>query len=111
MNGKDNKQSPEVVALCGSTKFKNEFEKANRTLTLEGKLVISVGVFGHSDSLLLTKQQKKMLDEIHKRKIDLANSLMVIDVGEYIGESTREEIEYAEIQGKIVYYYSQYFAA
>jgi len=100
---------PEVVALCGSTRFKEEYEKVNRALTLEGKVVISVGVFGHSSSLLLTKAQKKMLDEIHRRKIDLANSIMVIDVDSYIGKSTENEIKYAQDMGKKVYYYSEYF--
>lgn len=106
---KRKKDFPEVVALCGSTKFKEEYEKVNCALTLEGKVVISVGVFGHSNGLLLTKTQKKVLDEIHRRKIDLANSIIVVDVDGYIGKSTRNEIKYAQDRGKKVYYYSEYF--
>lgn len=105
----DRQKFLEVVALCGSTKFKEEFEKVNRALTLEGKIVISVGVFGHSEKLLLTKTQKEILDKIHRGKIDIADSIMVLDVNGYIGDSTKGEIEYAEMQGKKVNYYSQYF--
>lgn len=105
----DRQEFLEVVALCGSTKFKEEFEKVNRALTLEGKIIISVGVFSHSEELLLTRIQKGILDKIHKRKIDMANSIMVLDVNRYIGDSTKGEIEYAEKQGKKVNYYSQYF--
>ena len=45
-----------------------------------------------------------MLDDMHKRKIDMADAIYVINVGGYIGESTRSEIEYAQRNGKIVYY-------
>jgi hypothetical protein len=101
-----------VITLCGSTRFKNEFMEAQKRLTLAGNIVISVGLFGHSgdsevwngmDEGKLTKT-KEMLDDMHKRKIDMADSIYVINVGGYIGESTRSEIEYAIRQGKKVEY-------
>ncbi|MBR2788676.1 MAG: hypothetical protein IKD94_05885 [Erysipelotrichaceae bacterium] len=101
-----------VITLCGSTRFKDEFMEANKKLTLEGNIVISVGLFGHSgdnevwenmDEGTLTKT-KKMLDDIHKRKIDMADEIFVINVGGYIGDSTRSEIDYALKHGKIVRY-------
>ena len=101
-----------VVTLCGSTRFKNEFMEAQKRLTLEGNIVISVGLFGHSgdqevwenmDEGTLTKT-KEMLDDMHKRKIDMADSIFVINVGGYIGDSTRSEIEYAKVKGKEVRY-------
>lgn len=97
-----------VITLCGSTRFKNEFMEAQKRLTLEGNIVISVGLFGHSgdsevwenmDEGTLTKT-KEMLDDMHKRKIDMADSIYVINVGGYIGESTKSEIEYALAHGK-----------
>lgn len=85
-----------VVTLCGSTRFKDEFYEAQKRLTLEGKIVISVGLFGHSgDAEVWTPGTKEMLDDMHKRKIDMADSIYVINVGGYIGSSTRSEIEYA----------------
>ena len=99
-----------VVTLCGSTRFKDEFMEAQKRLTLEGNIVISVGLFGHSgdsevwenmDEGTLTKT-KEMLDDMHKRKIDMADEIFVINVGGYIGESTRSEIEYAKETGKAV---------
>lgn len=95
---------PVIVTLCGSTRFKKEFEEENASLTLSGCLVISVGVFGHSDGVDLTDKEKQRLDFIHLRKIDLADEIRVINVGGYIGSSTRKEIEYAIKSGKLVTY-------
>ena len=101
-----------VVTLCGSTRFKKEFFAAQKKLTLEGKIVISVGLFGHSgdeevwdgmDEGTLGKT-KAMLDDMHKRKIDMADSIYVINMGGYIGDSTKSEIEYALAHGKAVEY-------
>ena len=79
--------------------------EAQKQLTLEGNIVISVGLFGHSgDEEVWTPGMKEMLDNMHKRKIDMADAIYVINVGGYIGESTRSEIEYALRNGKKVYY-------
>ena len=86
-----------VVTLCGSTRFKDEFYKVQKELTLKGYIVISVGLYGHSgdtevwenmDEGTLTKT-KEMLDDMHKRKIDMADEIYVINVGGYIGEGTK----------------------
>lgn len=103
---------PEIITLCGSTRFKEQFIDANKRLTLDGKIVISVGLFGHADGEFgrsITPEKKDILDWLHKKKIDLSDSIMVIDVNDYIGESTRSEIGYASERGKRVYYYSKYF--
>jgi len=101
-----------VITLCGSTKFKEQFLRIQKELTLKGNIVISVGLFGHSgdnevwenmDEGTLTKT-KAMLDDMHKRKIDMADEIFVINVNGYIGESTKSEIEYAKITGKKVNY-------
>lgn len=101
-----------VITLCGSTRFKNEFMEVQKRLTLEGNIVISVGLFGHSgdnevwenmDEGTLTRT-KEMLDDMHKRKIDMADEIFVINVGGYIGSSTQSEIEYAKANGKTVRY-------
>ena len=94
-----------VVTLCGSTRFKEEFFKAQKELTLQGCIVISVGLFGHSgDDEVWTEGTKEMLDDMHKRNIDMADEIFVINVGGYIGQSTRSEIEYAEKNGIAVRY-------
>ena len=101
-----------VITLCGSTRFKEQFIEAQKRLTLQGCIVISVGLFGHSgdtevwdnmDEGELTKI-KEMLDDMHKRKIDMADGIYVINVGNYIGDSTRSEIEYAKATGKTIEY-------
>ena len=102
-----------VITLCGSTRFKEQFMEAQKRLTLEGNIVISVGLFGHAgdqevwdgmDEGTLSKT-KEMLDDMHKRKIDMADEIYVINVDGYIGDSTRSEIQYAEAHGKPVRYY------
>lgn len=94
-----------VITLCGSTKFKDAFIKAQKDLTLQGNIVISVGLFGHSgDDEVWTEGTKAMLDDMHKRKIDMADEIFVINVGGYIGESTKSEIEYAKKNGRKVNY-------
>jgi hypothetical protein len=94
-----------VITLCGSTKFKDEFMEAQKRLSLEGNIVISVGLFGHSgDDEVWTDGIKEMLDDMHKRKIDMADGIYVINVGGYIGNSTRSEIEYAKSHGKTIEY-------
>ena len=92
-----------VITLCGSTRFKEQFLEVQKRLTLAGNIVISVGLFGHSgDAEVWTEGTKEMLDDMHKRKIDMADAIYVINVGGYVGESTRSEIEYAKSQGKEV---------
>ena len=94
-----------VITLCGSTKFKDEFLKEQKRLTLEGNIVISVGLFGHSgDDEVWNDNIKEMLDDMHKRKIDIADEIFVINKGGYIGSSTKSEIEYAKKTGKPVHY-------
>ena len=94
-----------VITLCGSTKFKKQYLEAQKRLTLEGNIVISVGLFGHSgDDEVWSEGTKAMLDDMHLRKIDMADEIFVINVGGYIGESTRREIAYAKNTGKSVKY-------
>lgn len=94
-----------VITLCGSTKFKDEFIYAQKELTLQGCIVISVGLFGHSgDNEVWQPETKEMLDDMHRRKIDMADGIFVINKNGYIGESTQREIYYAMSLGKEVRY-------
>ena len=101
-----------VITLCGSTRFKEEFMEMQKKLTLAGNIVISVGLFGHAgdeevwenmDEGTLTRT-KEMLDDMHKRKIDMSDEIFVINKNGYIGDSTRSEIAYALEHGKTVNY-------
>ena len=98
-----------VITLCGSTRFKNEYIEVQKRLTLDGNIVLSVGLFGHSgdsevwenmDEGTLTKT-KEMLDDMHKRKIDMADEIFVINVGGYIGPIRRLRSHHRQIE--IVY--------
>lgn len=103
--------TPVVVCLCGSTRFYDEFQKANYDLTMKGEIVLSVGFYphaaaehGHGEGVGHDSVEKVALDELHKRKIDLADYVYVLNVGGYIGESTHSEIDYAIAHGKQVRY-------
>ena len=94
-----------VITLCGSTRFKEQFLEAQKRLTLEGYVVLSVGLFGHSgDEEAWQPGTKEMLDNLHLRKIDMSDGIYVINVGGYIGESTQREIEYAFVNGTYIKY-------
>ena len=94
-----------VITLCGSTRFKEAFLRVQKQLTLEGNIVISVGMFGHSgDEEVWKPGIKDMLDRMHLSIIDMADEIFVINVDGYIGESTSREIAYALAHGKTVKY-------
>lgn len=103
---------PKVITLCGSSRFPDAFHIANAHLSLLGYVVISLGLYGHADkpegSRFLTSDgneqtaEKRNLDQLHYRKIDISDGIFVINVGGYVGSSTRREIEYARGLGKSV---------
>ena len=101
---------PHVVCLCGSTRFYEYFQRANYDETMRGNIVLSVGFYPHAQKEMhheaagCTAEQKIALDVLHKEKIRLADEVFVLNVGGYIGESTRSEIEYAEKIGRPIRY-------
>ncbi len=102
------RRRPRIVCLCGSTRFKSAFDEANYQRTMAGQIVLSIGFYMHAtgnrhgEDVGATPEQKIALDELHLRKIDLADEVFVLNVGGYIGDSTRREIEYAKTLGKPV---------
>lgn len=98
---------PEIVVLCGSTRFMDAFHTANRELSLAGKIVLTVELVtydGATDPQRADPEQKQKLDELHHHKIELADSVLVLNVDGYIGKSTAEEIAYAESLDKPIAY-------
>jgi hypothetical protein len=93
---------PTVVCLCGSTRFVEAFTEANRRETLAGRIVLSVGLFGHQEGIDMSGPVKAQLDQLHLRKIDLADEVLILNVGGYIGESTFREVRYAVDRNKSV---------
>lgn len=121
----DQPPRPTIVCLCGSTRFKAAFEEANLRETLDGKIVLMPGSFTHDDAVRQAEVNRAAgntrpvsgdkehvfgpeiaaaLDELYRRKIDLADEVLVLNVGGYLGSSTRAELEYAAEQGKRIYY-------
>ena len=93
-----------IITLCGSIKFKDEFMKVQEKLTLDGNIVLTPNFFNNIKKEDIGERTKEMLDEMHKQKIDVSDEIYVLNVGRYIGESTKSEIEYAKRKGKKIYY-------
>ena len=93
-----------IITLCGSIKFKDEFMRIQEKLTLDGNIVLTPNFFNNIKKEEIDLETKKMLDEMHKQKIDISDEIYVINVGGYIGESTKSEIEYAKRKGKKISY-------
>lgn len=110
---------PKIVCLCGSSKFPEHHLRAMMEETLAGNIVIPLGLYGHADFPIGAKaasndgdestEVKKMLDALHLRKIDLADEILVMNVGGYIGNSTRRELDYAMEHGKQVRFFERDF--
>lgn len=99
----------DVVVLCGSTRFKRQFEEINKELTLAGKIVLSVGCYGHlmsPEEFNMMGEIKNKLNLLHMKKIDLASEVYIINPTGYIGSSTKREIEYAVYMRRKIKFYS-----
>lgn len=97
---------PTIVTLCGSTRFKDAFTKAQLDETLAGKIVLTIGCNMRSDSDLFAalseeeqERTKRRLDWLHMRKIEMSDEILVLNVDGYVGESTSREIAYAHLRG------------
>jgi hypothetical protein len=93
-----------VICLCGSTKFKDDFLRVASAFTFDERIVLMPGIFAHADDIDLNAGAQKKLDELHRRKIDLADEIFVVNVGGYIGASTKKDIEYARKHRKPIKY-------
>ena len=100
----ENYKKYKIITLCGSVKFKDEFLKVQEKLTLKGNIVLTPNFFKSIKKEDINKETKEMLDSMHKQKIDMSDEILVINLDGYIGESTRNEIKYAQKNGKKVYY-------
>ncbi len=102
---------PEIVCLCGSTRFIEECNYWRKKFTLQGKIVLAVEIVTtqlvSEDPQHVAPDVKAMLDELHLRKIDMSDWVMILDVGGYMGESTKNELAYARRQGKPVQFLSE----
>lgn len=97
--------TPKIICLCGSTRFVNTWVAEYQRLSEEGNIVLTVARMPPSPSLQYENPElKAKLDELHLRKIDLADEVFVLNVGGYVGSSTKAEIAYAESMGKLVKY-------
>lgn len=91
---------PEIVCICGSMKFVAEMRAVNHDLTFAGVIVLAPSEEGEAP----TPEEKVLLDALHLAKIDLADRVLIVNPGGYLGESTRRELAYAQSAGKPIAY-------
>lgn len=103
---------PKIVTLCGSTRFGEAFEQANLEATVSGYIVLTIGcnLKLRREELNLASEDeahelKGQLDVLHIRKIDISDAVIILNVGGYIGLSTKNELEYAHENGKRIYWW------
>lgn len=101
----EEKSSRKVITLCGSTRFKAEFLEMLEILTLCGWIVLLPGYYGHCARFPISDEVKDTLDALHKKKIDMSDAIYVLNIDGYIGESTKDEIQYAKEHNKEIIYY------
>ena len=95
------------ITLCGSAKFEAQFHEWNEKLTLAGHIVYGLAAYpsSHANNKdWYSEEQKQTLDLIHFAKIDNSDAIVVLNVNDYIGFSTRREIEWAKIKKKLKFY-------
>ncbi len=95
-----------IVTLCGSEKFKNEFSNVEAMLTIQGYVVLSLGVFPEHDDIGLEKEQIAVVDEVHHYKLTMCDEIFVIDVDGYIDNKTQSAIDFAKKNRKQIRYFS-----
>ena len=93
-----------VITICGSSRFKNEIMAVAHDLTLQGHIVLMPCVFHHADEEELTTEDKIRLDNLHREKINISDAIFVVNVDNYIGESTYGEIDWANRMKKEIYF-------
>ena len=94
-----------IITLCGSLKFKKEMMIVAEKMTLEGNCIITP-VYPILENYDRTEEQLKKLKEAHFKRIELSDAILVINVNNYIGNSTNLEIDYAKKLGKEIIYYT-----
>lgn len=92
-----------VVTICGSVKFWGKMQEMHERLELENEYVV-IGLAPHVMERDFTKEERDLLDRLHKEKIDISDAIFVVNVGGYIGNATKSEIEYAKKKGKEIMY-------
>ena len=93
-----------IITLCGSTKFKSAFIRVAQRISLMGHIVLTPTIFSHADNIELAEEKIQTLKKVHLDKIAMSDVIIIINVDGYIGETTKEEIEYAEKLNKEIIY-------
>jgi hypothetical protein len=97
-------RKPIIVCIVGSSKFRDYIRGLEQRETLKGKVTLQHGFYHHKDMVPISDTQKRELDELMLRKVDLADEVLVCNLNGYIGDSTKKAIEYAKSQHKPIRY-------
>ncbi len=95
-----------IFTLCGSARFESVWHEANKQLGLAGHISFSMMTFPsiEGDKSWYTPEQKWTLDLCHLAKIEESDAVLMLNVNDYLGESSLRELEWARIRNKQVYF-------
>ncbi len=93
-----------VVTICGSLRYADEMKKIAVQLQLEKNYAVIQCVY-NSEGVKFQEKEASIFDKIHRKKIDISDAIYVVNIDGYIGNSTKNEIEYAIKNGKEVIYH------
>ncbi len=95
-----------IITVCGSYKFKKEMIEITEEMTLKGNCMLTPNELAKSNKEDYTPEEALMIDKMHKEKIRLSDAILVVNVNNYIGNSTKSEIEFAKSLNKEIIYYT-----
>ena len=95
-----------IITVCGSLRFMKEMMEITEKMELQGNCMLSPIYPTKQDKDAYTENEAIMLDKMHKEKIKISDAILVVDVDNYIGNSTKSEIEFAKSLGKEIIYYT-----
>ena len=95
-----------IITICGSYKFKKEMIEIAEIMTLKENCVLLPNELSRTNKESYTEEEASIIDKMHKEKIKISDAILVVDINNYIGRSTKEEIEYAKNLNKEIIYYT-----
>lgn len=95
-----------VITVCGSLRFMKEIMEITEKMDLQGNCMLSIVYPTRTDKDDYTEEEKVVLREMHKERIKISDAILVVNVDNYIGSSTKSEIEFAKSLNKEIVYYT-----
>ena len=95
-----------IITICGSLKFQKEMMEITEKVGKQGNCMLTPVYPVSSNKNDYTKEEIEIVGQMHFERIKLSDAILVINIDNYIGESTKREIEFAKSLNKEIIYYT-----